>query len=74
MLGLLRHGLWHWGLALFLLGPTRTRAQIFAPLCNAPARVHSKEKEEAEFNDVGEFGTALAWPGPHEYNLLAGPG
>lgn len=74
MLGLCLPCSQHWGLALFLLGLTRTCVQISAPLCSAPARVCSEEEEETEFNDVGEFGTALAWRGPDEYNLLAGPG
>jgi len=39
-------------LAPFLLGPMRMHAQSSAALCF--------EEEEAEFNDAGEFGTALA--------------
>ena len=56
--GLCRRSLRRWGLAPFLLGATRMCAQISAPLCNAPARVRSEERE-AEFNDVGEFGLVL---------------
>lgn len=55
-----------WGLAPFLLGPTRTRARVSALPCDTPAGVRS--------GDVGEPGTAPAWPAPMNTTCWQGTG
>lgn len=64
--GLRRRGSRRWGLAPFLLGPTRTRARVSAPPCDAAAGVRC--------GDVGEPGTAPAWPAPMNATRWQGTG